>query len=494
MPAPLHYLAIDLGASHGRAVLGSLGRDHLQLEELHQFPNGPITLPTGLHWDTPRLLAEIKHGISLAQRSFAASRGGRLSGIGIATWGVDYGLLNGEGKLLSLPHHYRDPRTRGLMDEVFAVIPRAELYSRTGIQFMPLNTLYQLRADRASGRLSAAAQLLFTPDLLNFWLTGIARTEPCIASTSQMLDPAITSWCGDILAALELPASILPNIAPPASEIGPLLPDVAAETGAGPVPVIAPGSHDTASAVAATPGRGDRWAYISCGTWSLLGRELAGPIRTAAAMEAGFTNECGIAGTVRFHRNITGLWLLQECQRTWDEQGLPHDLDTLLPLARAAPALSCLIDPDHASFAEFGDMPARIRSYCQSTGQQPPKTPGAITRCVLESLALKHRQVLESLEDVTGRPIDRLHIVGGGARNELLCQWTADATGREVLAGPAEATAAGNVLAQAMASGNLGSLSEIREVVARSFSPARYEPSDRSAWADAIGEFRSLPA
>lgn len=494
MPAPLHYLAIDLGASHGRAVLGSLSRGHLQLEELHQFPNGPITLPTGLHWDSPRLLAEIKRGIALAQRSLAASPGCRLSGIGIATWGVDYGLLGADGTLLSLPHHYRDPRTRGLMDEVLAIIPRSELYSRTGIQFMPLNTLYQLRADAHSGRLSAAAKLLFTPDLLNYWLTGIARTEPCIASTSQMLDPATAAWCGDILAQLDLPARILPQIAAPASRIGPLLPDIAAETGAGPVPVIAPGTHDTASAVAATPGHGDRWAYISCGTWSLLGRELAAPIRTAAAMEAGFTNECGIAGTIRFHRNITGLWLLQECLRTWEEQGLPHDLETLLSAAREAPALASVVDPDHASFADFGDMPARIRSYCKRTGQQPPETPGALTRCVLESLALKHQQVLESLEEVTGRPIDRLHIVGGGARNELLCQWTANATGREVLAGPAEATAAGNVLAQALATGNLASLAEIREVVARSFSPARYEPRDRGAWADAIGAFRSLSA
>lgn len=488
-----NYLAIDLGASSGRAVLGSFDGQRLTLRELHRFNNGPVELPTGLHWDAGRLLNEIKHSLTLAAQS-----GTPLSGIGIDTWGVDYGLLDQSGTLLSDPHHYRDPRTRTMMDAAFARVSRDRIYARTGIQFMPLNTLYQLLADlHAPGHpLKRAARLLFIPDLLNYWLTGIARTEPTIASTSQLYDTGSHIWAEDLIEALAIPAHILPEVAPPCTPIGPLLPALARDTGAGPITVFSIGSHDTASAVAAVPALGDSatdgWAYISSGTWSLVGRELLAPIRSPQAMLANFTNECGIEGTIRFHKNIAGLWLLQECQRVWAGQGRRYTFDQLVTIALASPPFASLIDPDHPPFAEFGDMPARIRDYCARAGEPVPDSDGALVRCILESLAIKSRIVIDLLETLT-TPVKTIHIVGGGAQNHLLCQFTASATARPVLAGPIEATAAGNIMSQVLATRGVTSLAHIRAVIAASLPPTRYEPQAPEAWATALGRFRVLP-
>ncbi len=488
MGAHANYLAIDLGASGGRGMLGTFDGTSLALRELHRFPNHPVELPTGLHWDAPGLFQQIKRCLALAAGSGAA-----LAGVGVDTWGVDYGLLSADGELLAPPRHYRDPRTRGVMDEAFRRIARERIYETTGIQFLPFNTLYQLLADRAAfpGRMTTAATLLFMPDLFHYWLTGVRRTEHSIASTSQMYDPASGAWAAALLSALELPETILPEIAEAGTPIGPLLPALAEETGAGPAIVIAPASHDTASAVAAVPGAGDDWAYISSGTWSLVGRELTAPIRTPEAMAENFTNERGVAGTIRFHKNIAGLWLLQECQRVWAAQGRAYTFEQLCEIAAAATPLAALVDPDDTAFAEFGDMPARLRAHCSRTGQIPPESDGAMVRCILESLSLKCAAVIRSLESLTG-PIRTIHVVGGGAQNSLLCQFTANAAARPVLAGPVEATAIGNIMSQSLAHREVSSLTQIRQVIAASFRPARFDPLAPGPWAAARDRFAAL--
>jgi len=488
--AVANYLAIDLGASSGRAVLGAFDGRKLSLREMSRFPNGPLSLPTGLHWDTPQLFEHVRHVLGACGREKI-----RLSGVGIDTWGVDYGLMSSAGELLGLPHHYRDPRTRDMMAVAFGRVPKEEIYRRSGIQFMTLNTVYQLLAERqaADGRLDAAHTLLFTPDLLNYWLTGIKRSERSIASTSQMYDPGAGNWAADLVERLGLPARILPEVAPSGTAVGTLFPAIGDETGVGPVTVIAPASHDTGSAVAAVPATGDGWAYISSGTWSLVGRELKAPICTAAAEAANFTNECGVAGTIRFHKNVAGLWLLQECHRVWAAQGREHSFDDLIAMGTAAPPLAAMIDPDDPSLSEFGDMPRRIRALCERAGQRPPSGNGEMVRCILESLALKYRVVLDSLEELTG-PVSTIHIVGGGVRNTLLCQFAADATGRRVVAGPVEATAAGNAMVQAMACGQVSGLEQIRSVIAASFELKVYEPTRSAVWTEAVGRFRRLIA
>jgi rhamnulokinase len=489
MPATADYLAIDLGASSGRGVVGSFDGSKISLREVHRFPNVPVVLPTGLHWDTPRLFEETKRSIALAAQSGAAP-----SGVGIDTWGVDYALLSSAGELLGLPHHYRDPRTAGLVEAACRKVPRELIYARTGIQFMALNTLYQLLAEArsADGRLAAATKLLFTPDLLNYWLTGVQRSERSIASTSQFYDTGANAWATDLLRALGLPEQILPDVALPGTPVGPLLASIGDETGARDLSVIAPAGHDTGCAVAAVPAEAARdWAYLSSGTWSLVGRELAAPIRTPAALEANFTNESGVAGTIRFHKNVAGLWLLQECKRTWAAQGRSYSFEQLAAMGAGAPAFAVLVDPDDPSFAEPGDMPARIRAFAARTGQAPPDSDAALVQCILESLALKCRVVIDSLEQLTG-PVRTIHIVGGGSRNHVLCQFTANACARPVLAGPVEATAAGNVMVQAMAQGRVGSLAEVRAVVRASIDLISYQPRDPIAWADALGRFRTV--
>lgn len=490
MPAAANYLAIDLGASSGRAVLGAFDGRTLSLREMSRFANGPVSLPTGLHWNTLHLFEQVRQALTMCGLS-----GVELAGIGIDTWGVDYGLLSKTGELLGLPHHYRDPRTRGMMDVALSHASREEIYSRTGVQFMALNTLCQLLAERrgADRRLWTARLLLFTPDLLNFWLTGAPRSERSIASTSQLFDPGEGEWAQDLVRQLGLPTRILPEVVESGTPLGPLLPVVIEETGVRGVRVISVASHDTGSAVAAVPAASSDWAYISSGTWSLVGRELGAPIRTPAALEANFTNECGVAGTIRFHKNVAGLWLLQECHRVWAAQGREHSFEELIAVGAAAPPLAAMIDPDDPSLSEFGDIPGRIRALCDRSGQRPPSGDGEMVRCILESLALKYRLVLDSLEELTG-PVSTVHIVGGGVRNTVLCQFTADATGRRVVAGPVEATAAGNAMVQAMACGQVSGLEQIRSVIAASFELKVYEPTRSAAWTEAIGRFRRLIA
>ncbi len=483
-----HYLAFDLGAESGRAMLGTIDGGLLHLEELHRFLNEPVRIPAGLFWDTFRLFHEIQRGLAVAGRERRLT----LAGIGIDTWGVDFGLLDREGALLDSPRHYRDARNNGMLERTFSVLPKQEIYAATGIQFMQFNSLYQVYASRLSESpaLDAAERLLFMPDLFSYWLSGVARAEMSIASTSQFYDPARKRWATELFDKLGLPARILAEVAPSGTRLGPLLPWVSQAAGLGAVPVYATCGHDTASAVAAVPAEGEDWVYISSGTWSLMGVELAAPVITDAALAMGFTNELGIGASVRFLKNITGLWLLQECRRDWALEGREFSYAALAEMAAAAPPFPAIIDPD--AFLEPGALPARICEFCTRTGQHPPTDPGAMARVILESLALRYRQVLENLESLLGRRQRAIHIVGGGSKNPLLNQFVADATGRPVIAGPAEATAVGNVLVQAIGSGAVSDLAEARRMVARSFEVERFEPQGGREWDQAYARFRDL--
>jgi rhamnulokinase len=466
-----HYLAFDLGAESGRAMLGTLEGGRLAVEELHRFANTPVRVFDALYWDTLRLWHEIQRGLAIAGRE----RHVQLDGIGIDTWGVDFALLGADGALADNPRHYRDARTNGVMEKVFSVVPRAEVFAETGVQFMQLNSLYQFYALKLAGSpaLAAARTLLFMPDLLNYWLTGVARAELTIASTSQFYDPRKKTWARDLLERLGLPTDILPEIVAPGTLLGPLLESVAEAAGLGAVPVYATGCHDTASAVAAVPAEGANWCYISSGTWSLMGAELDEPVINERVLAGNLTNEIGAAlGKVRFLKNIAGLWLLQECRRAWALEGAEYTYDELVRLAGAARPRRELIDVD--AFLEPGDMPRKIVEHCRARGQAPPETPGEFTRTILESLAERYREVLESLESLAARRFEVIHIVGGGSRNALLNQLVADATGRTVIAGPGEATAIGNLLIQAIGAGELSGLAEAREVVRRSFGVQTY--------------------
>ena len=485
MTATINLLAFDLGAESGRAVLGAYDGERLQLTELHRFGNGPVRILDSLHWDVLRLFSEMKAGLAKA-----ASHG--LSGIGVDTWGVDWALLDAAGGLVGMPYHYRDSRTDGVMEQVFARVPRAEVFACTGIQFMQLNTLYQLyaMAQRQPRLLAAAETLLMMPDLLNYWLTG---RKVCEFTTSQMYDPIAGDWARPLLDKLDLPHHILPPIVPPGSVLGPILPAVAEEVGCGPVPVIAPASHDTGSAVVAVPAAVPDFVYISSGTWALQGVEVRAPVINEATLQHNFTNEGGAGGTYRLLKNIVGLWLVQECRREWQRQGVDLSYDELTAQAAAAPAFGSLVNPDHPSFLPPGGMTARIQGYCRATGQAVPEVRGAIVRCALESLALRFRAAVEQLESITGRPLGVIHIVGGGARNELLNQFTADATGRPVVAGPVEATAMGNIAVQLIGLGHLRSVQEARDLVRRSVAPKTYEPQDAAPWDESYARFRALP-
>jgi rhamnulokinase len=489
MNATKKLLAIDLGAESGRGVLGSFDGQRFALDVVHRFPNGGVPTLDTLHWDVLRLHAEIVNALRLA-----AGRHGGADAVGVDTWGVDFALLGRGGTLLGNPRHYRDPHTEGVMEAAFQKVPKAEIYRRTGLQFMRINSLYQLLAlqrDR-SPLLDAAETLLFIPDLFHYFLTGIKVNEYTDASTSQMLDPHTRTWAYDVVQKFGLPTKMLGTIVPPGTVLGPLRTAVATDTGLAPVPVVAPATHDTGSAVAAVPARGPAWAFISSGTWSLLGAELPQPLVTDAALAANFTNEGGVAGTTRFLKNIMGLWLVQECRRAWEKAGHAYTYDQLVRLAEAAPAFASLVDPDDPAFLLPPNMPAALADFCRRTGQPAPAEPGAVVRCCLESLALKYRWVLAKLEGLVGRRLDVIHVVGGGSQNALLCQWTADACGRPVLAGPAEATALGNVLVQALGLGLLGSLADGREAVRRSVDLTTYEPRDAARWDEPAGRFANL--
>jgi rhamnulokinase len=494
-----NYLALDLGAESGRGLLGRFDGQCLALEEVHRFPNGPIRMLDTIYWDLPHLFHEVKTALGKG-----AAHSGELDGIGIDTWGVDFGLIGRGETLLGNPVHYRDARTEGMLDAAFQHVTRARVYEITGVQFLPFNTLYQLLAmERAhSPLLEVAETLLMMPDLFAWLLTGRRVGERTNASTTQLLNPQRGTWSDELCQKLGLPRAILPQLIEPGSVLGPLRPSVAREIGiTHPLTVLAPATHDTASAVAAVPvvtttpspsATGPDWCYLSSGTWSLLGVEVPRPVINAETMGYNFTNEGGVAGTTRLLKNIMGLWLVQECRRTWARAGRDPSYEELTARAQAAPSFAALVDPDDVTFLAPGDMPARLVAFCTRTGQGAPADEGSMIRCCLESLALKYRWTIDRLEVILGTPISTIYAVGGGTQNTLLCQFTANACGRPVHAGPVEATAIGNILMQAMGHRHLGTISELRAVVARSFPVKIYEPQDTAAWADAAGRFTTL--
>lgn len=470
------FLAVDLGASSGRMLLGDFTGTRIDVREIHRFPNDVISHEGSLHWDVRRLWDEVERGL--------ASCDAPLEGIGVATWGLDFGLLDRDGQLIGNPFAYRDARTEGVPERVFERIPAAEIFAITGIECMRVNSLYQLASMQ---NLETTETLLMIPDLFRFWLSGERATEYTIATTTQMVDCRTKSWATEMLRTLDLPTRILAPIIPPGTVVGPR--SQGRHQG---VPVIAVPGHDTASAVVAIPGLDPHSAYLSSGTWSLMGVEISEPVLSSDALRLGFTNEGGAAGTVRLQKNICGLWLLQESRRQWEREGQHFSWDDLLALAAQAPAFHCVIDPDANEFVSPGDLPGAIREFCSKTGQPQPASVGAVVRCCLEGLALRYRWVLEALERLTGQKITTLRIVGGGSQNPLLCQHTADACGRTVVAGPVEATALGNLAMQAIATGRLADVPAARAVIAASVDLRTFEPTDSHVWDDAFTRFEKL--
>ena len=496
MSAHTHYLAIDLGAESGRVMLGTLWEGRLTLEEIHRFSNGAVVIKGSRRWDLLHLYAEIVEGLRKA-----GARDLPICSLSSDSWGVDYALMKFTEPFLTTPYQYRDERTDGSYERL-GDVTREEIYAATGIQFMTINTLCQLHTDllQRPEILKFADRFLLIGDTVNHLLGGDAVAEASLASTTQLFDPAKMDWARPLLTRLGLPESIFPKVVPSGTVIGTLTPELQSETRLGAVSVVATCSHDTGAAVAAVPATDEAgWAYLSSGTWSLLGVESSTPVRTDEARNLNFTNEVGYGGTVRLLKNIAGLWILQECMRFWRESGHDHTYSDLVNLALEATPLVSLINPGDGRFLRSGGttasggMPARIAEYCRETSQPIPESVGAIARCILESLSLLYRQSLGELEQLTGHKINRLHIVGGGTRNDLLNQCAASATGRKVITGPVEATAAGNILIQAIAGGAVASLTEARAIVARSFPQNNYEPQEPSVWKAAYERFRALP-
>ncbi len=487
------YLGIDLGAESGRVIAGLWNGKILKLEEVHRFPNGQVPLADSLRWDTLRLWGEIQNGLALAAQRY----GKAVVSVGADTWGVDYVLLSKSGEMLGQPYAYRDARTNGMMEKAFRKVPRAKVFAQTGLQFMQFNTLYQLLAHQQAHPeiLKAADILLLTPDFIHWALCGSRTVEFTIASTTQCVDPLKRDWARGLLKQFDLPLQMFPKIVPPGTSLGNLRPSVVQRTGLSRVKVVAPPGHDTAAAVAGVPtantGRAN-WAYISSGTWSLMGAEVQQASLSPRTLELNFTNEGGLDGTYRLLKNITGLWLVQQCKRSFDAKGRKHDYAELADLASKAPALRSIVDPDDARFFAPHDMPQAIQGYCKATRQPVPKSVGELVRCAYESLALKYAQTLASLEELTGQPIEVIHIVGGGSQSAILNQFTADACQRPVVTGPVEATAMGNLLTQVRASGELDSLADMRAVVRKSSAVKRFEPRSASAWQEAGERFRAL--
>ncbi len=490
MTAVRNYLAIDLGAESGRTIVASFADGKLTLSETHRFPNAPVRLIDGIHWDVLRLWSEIKTGIGLSSTKFDKS----IDSIGLDTWGVDFALLDRNNSLLSNPFHYRDERTDGMLDEAFKRMSRAEIFSNTGIQFMQINTLYQLLAMsvQKSPLFDVAKTFVTIPDLFNYWLSGEITNEFTNATTTQCLDPNKRDWAINVLNAMEIPSHLFKPVTDPGTRLGTLLKPIAEETGVGGVRIVVPACHDTGSAVVAVPAQNQDFAWISSGTWSIMGAEVREPCVNEMALKCNFTNEGGVFGTWRLSKNIMGLWLVQECKRTWAHQGDDLPYDEITRLASEAKPFLAVIDPDHVSFLHPGDMPERIRKYCVDTNQPVPQTKGEVIRVALESLALKYRWVLERLEELTAKKFAPVHIIGGGTRNRLLNQFTADATKRVVVTGPVEATAIGNVLMQTIALGQLGSLNDARSVVRNSFEVEEYHPTDHSGWDDAYSLLKKV--
>jgi rhamnulokinase len=483
-----HDLAIDLGAGSGRAIAGRFDGSRIYLEEIHRFPNDPVLLPEGMRWDAPRLLQEALDALTIAARKSSAP----LDGMAVDTWGVDFGLFDEAGGLLGLPAHYRDRRTAGVAERAFLTMPRSALYAATGVQPISFVTLFQLLAARSAPVSGAARSLLLMPDLMSYWLCGECAAEQTIASTTALAEPGARAWSREVLERFEIDGRLLQPLIAPATRLGRLRPELARGAGTDPVPVIATAGHDTASAFAAGAGPSGTLA-ISSGTWSLVGVELPGPLLTPGAEAAGFSNETGVAGSTRFLRGIAGLWLVQECRRSWIRAGRTRNYDELDALAAEASPLRSLVDVEHPAFLAPEDMPATIAARCLASGEPAPVDEGAFVRCALESLALSYRRALEQVETITGQRLTAVRLFGGGAHSALHCQLAADATGRPVTAGPVEATAIGNLLVQAMADGELRTLDELREVVARSVELRTYEPTtDRAAWNAAYHRFERL--
>lgn len=486
------FVAFDLGAESGRAVLGRLAGGRLTLEVKHRFANTPAHMNGMLYWNTPALWTELKTGLRHAAR--AEGKPLKLSGIAVDTWGVDFGLLGKNGELVGLPVHYRDNRTDGMVEKACKKAGKETIFKSTGIQFMQINTLYQLlaMAQEKSDLLKIADTLLFMPDLFNYLFSGKMACEQSIASTSQMYDPVKKTWANAMLKKLGIPTQYLGKITPSGTVIGSLRKELVEECGVD-VPVIATAGHDTASAVVAAPGEGNDWCYLSSGTWSLMGLELDKPIINAASLAANYTNEVGAAGKIRFLKNIMGLWLVQELRRQWQKDGMPLDYAQMTQLAGVARPFVAVIDPDYPNFVKPWGMPTKIDEFCAKTKQKAPETMGEHVRTCLESLALTYRRTLENLEKLSGRKIRTIHIVGGGAQNELLNQMTADACGRKVVAGPIEATAAGNILVQAMATGDVKDLKQARKIIRNSFDVKMYEPqATAGVWDVAYGRFLEI--
>lgn len=482
------FAAVDLGAESGRVAVGRLDGEHVGLEVVHRFVNRPVWLNDGLHWDLLRLFADALDGIG---RAAAAHR---LDGIGVDSWGVDYALLDGSHRVLGLPFHYRDRRTEGMIAAVHARISREALYARTGIQTLPINTIFQLMSEARSPVVRSAERLAFVPDLFGLWMTGELVGEATIASTSGLLGAAEGRWAREFVTRLGLPeAPFAHDPVEPGSPVGTMLSrhEEACGQAAG-ATVWTVAGHDTASAFVATPLRGPGDAVLSSGTWSLVGTETEQPYLDSRALEYNLTNERGVGGRIRLLRNVMGLWLLQECRRAWKRLGAPSDYEQLLQLAAYADPHVPLFDPDDPALLAPGDMPARLRAACSAETQTPPSDPGEIVRSILTSLACKYRFSLELLERLTGQRFDVLHVVGGGARNRLLCQLTADLTGLPVFAGPVEATALGNVLVQAMAAGEVGDLAQARRIAGASSERARYEPRNASGAAEIYDRFLTV--
>ena len=485
------FLAFDFGASSGRAMLAKFDGEKITLEEKHRFSNDPVMVNGSLYWDVLRLFHEIKQGILKC-----ANSGDRdIDCIGIDTWGVDYGLLDKNGKLLGNPYHYRDTRTDGMYDEAFKLVSKEEIFDRTGIAFNWFNTLYQLLAAKLSGdvTLENAKTMLFMPDLFNYFLTGEKKCEYTIASTSQMFDSKTHTWATDILDKMGLPKDLFADMVYPGEVVGKLKPELAEELGVDRIPVVAVASHDTGSAVASVPvDNGEDFIYISSGTWSLMGVELDKPMVTEGAMAHNFTNEGGVNKSIRFLKNIMGLWLIQESRRQWEREGTLLSFDEMENQAREATPFASLIDPDYHKFQTPGNMPRRIREFCEMTGQKVPQTKGEIVRCIAESLAFKYRQVVEGMEDVTGKKYNVINIVGGGIKDKMICQFTANATNRTVSTGPVEATSIGNVIVQGMAMGAIKNLEEGRVIVKNSFPIKAYTPEEPDKWNEAYENWKKI--
>ena len=483
-------IAIDLGASSGRVIAGIHSDGKLRLEEIHRFGNPAVELPSGLYWNILGLFHDILTGLKKA----IEAHGDDIASIGIDTWGCDFGLFDASGELIAPPHQYRDPRFEGMAEKMHALLPEVDVYGHTGIKTNFYNSSLHLLALHLKNPnlLTEAASLLFVPDILAYWLTGVKAVERTIASTSQLLDPHTGDWAFEVIEALGLPREVFGEIVAPGAILGNLRPELKATLGRSDIPLVVAPSHDTASAVAGIPISGEETLWLSSGTWSIMGVEIMQPITSPEALELGFCNELGVAGTVRFLKNIAGLWLIQECKRQWDLDGKEHSFSELAEMAAAAEPFTAFIDPDDPVFASPGNMPGKIISYCEKTGQPVPESVGQILRVATESLALKYRYVYENILRLTGLGFTRLHAGGGGIQNEMLCQATANALGIEVIAGPIEATSCGNIITQMVATGETPNFASGRAIIRDSFGFATYKPTDLGAWEKAYRDFLSV--